>query len=181
MPVTRPEGRTPADNATCRSVFIIGPDKKIKATLTYPMSTGRNFDEILRLGRFLSTHGDQEGGHAGELASRAMTCSSCRPCPTRRRKRPILMDGSRRCRTSASFPSRSRGGRTVLLTCQLTARFILAERRVCRGRYRLRRGRASRPSRGGRLAYAALVCRARGARARRHHDHARRIRPGRSI
>ncbi|MGH9338141.1 MAG: peroxiredoxin [Acidobacteriota bacterium] len=42
-------GRTPADNATARSVFIIGPDKKIKATLTYPMSTGRNFDEILRL------------------------------------------------------------------------------------------------------------------------------------
>jgi thioredoxin-dependent peroxiredoxin len=43
------EGRTPADNATARSVFIIGPDKKIKATLTYPMSTGRNFDEILRV------------------------------------------------------------------------------------------------------------------------------------
>ena len=43
------EGRTPADNATARSVFIIGPDKKIKATLTYPMSTGRNFTEILRL------------------------------------------------------------------------------------------------------------------------------------
>jgi alkyl hydroperoxide reductase subunit AhpC len=43
------EGRTPANNATCRSVFIIGPDKKIKATLTYPMSTGRNFDEVLRL------------------------------------------------------------------------------------------------------------------------------------
>ena len=42
-------GRTPADNATARSVFIIGPDKKIKAMLTYPMSTGRNFDEILRL------------------------------------------------------------------------------------------------------------------------------------
>ena len=42
-------GRTAADNATARSVFIIGPDKKIKATLTYPMSTGRNFDEILRL------------------------------------------------------------------------------------------------------------------------------------
>ena len=37
------EGRTPADNATARSVFLIGPDKKIKATLTYPMSTGRNF------------------------------------------------------------------------------------------------------------------------------------------
>ena len=43
------EGRTPMDNATARSVFVIGPDKKIKATLTYPMSTGRNFAEILRL------------------------------------------------------------------------------------------------------------------------------------
>jgi alkyl hydroperoxide reductase subunit AhpC len=43
------EGRTAADNQTARSVFIIGPDKKVKATLTYPMSTGRNFDEILRL------------------------------------------------------------------------------------------------------------------------------------
>ena len=43
------EGRTAANNATARSVFLIGPDKKIKATLTYPMSTGRNFDEILRL------------------------------------------------------------------------------------------------------------------------------------
>ncbi len=42
-------GRTPMDNATARSVFIIGPDKRIKATLTYPMSTGRNFAEILRL------------------------------------------------------------------------------------------------------------------------------------
>jgi alkyl hydroperoxide reductase subunit AhpC len=43
------EGRTAGTNATARSVFLIGPDKKIKATLTYPMSTGRNFDEILRL------------------------------------------------------------------------------------------------------------------------------------
>lgn len=43
------EGRTAVDNATVRSVFLIGPDKKIKATLTYPMSTGRNFDEVLRL------------------------------------------------------------------------------------------------------------------------------------
>ncbi len=43
------EGRTPMDNATARSVFVIGPDKRIKATLTYPMSTGRNFAEILRL------------------------------------------------------------------------------------------------------------------------------------
>ena len=43
------EGRTPMDNATARSVFVIGPDKKIKATITYPMSTGRNFNEVLRL------------------------------------------------------------------------------------------------------------------------------------
>ena len=42
------EQRCAADNATVRSVFIIGPDKKIKLMLTYPMSTGRNFDEILR-------------------------------------------------------------------------------------------------------------------------------------
>jgi len=46
---TTSQGRTPADNATVRSVFVIGPDKKIKAMLTYPMSTGRNFDEVLRL------------------------------------------------------------------------------------------------------------------------------------
>lgn len=43
------EGRTPADNATVRTVFVIGPDKKVKATIAYPMSTGRNFDEVLRL------------------------------------------------------------------------------------------------------------------------------------
>ena len=42
------EGRTPANNATVRTVYIIGPDKKIKLMLSYPMSTGRNFDEILR-------------------------------------------------------------------------------------------------------------------------------------
>jgi len=41
--------RTAADNATVRTVFIIGPDKKVKAMLIYPMSTGRNFDEVLRL------------------------------------------------------------------------------------------------------------------------------------
>jgi thioredoxin-dependent peroxiredoxin len=46
---TRSEGRTPADNATVRAVFVVGPDKKIKAMLTYPMSSGRNFDEVLRL------------------------------------------------------------------------------------------------------------------------------------
>jgi len=43
------EGRTAADNATVRTVFVIGPDKKIKLMLIYPMSTGRNFDEVLRV------------------------------------------------------------------------------------------------------------------------------------
>ena len=43
------EGRTPADNATVRTVFVIGPDKKMKLMLAYPMSTGRNFDEVLRV------------------------------------------------------------------------------------------------------------------------------------
>ena len=44
-----PAKRTPADNQTVRNVFVIGPDKKIKLVLVYPMSTGRNFDEILRV------------------------------------------------------------------------------------------------------------------------------------
>jgi alkyl hydroperoxide reductase subunit AhpC len=44
-----PTKRTPADNATVRTVFVIGPDKKIKMMLSYPMTTGRNFDEILRV------------------------------------------------------------------------------------------------------------------------------------
>jgi len=43
------EGRTPANNATVRTVFVIGPDKKVKLMLIYPMSTGRNFDEVLRV------------------------------------------------------------------------------------------------------------------------------------
>jgi thioredoxin-dependent peroxiredoxin len=43
------DGRTAADNATVRNVYVVGPDKKIKLVLSYPMSTGRNFDEVLRV------------------------------------------------------------------------------------------------------------------------------------
>src|SRR5436305_8663783 len=43
------KGRTAADNATVRNVYIVGPDKKLKLMITYPMSTGRNFDEVLRV------------------------------------------------------------------------------------------------------------------------------------
>ena len=47
--IGQPENRTAVNNATIRTVFLIGPDKKIKLTMAYPMSTGRNFDEILRI------------------------------------------------------------------------------------------------------------------------------------
>jgi len=46
---TTAEGRTPADNAAVRNVYVIGPDKQIKLVISYPMSTGRNFDEVLRV------------------------------------------------------------------------------------------------------------------------------------
>ena len=52
LPATAPdssEGRTAADNQTVRTVFVIGPDKKVKLSISYPMSTGRNFDELLRV------------------------------------------------------------------------------------------------------------------------------------
>src|SRR5688500_5657781 len=48
-PNATPGKRSAAENSTIRSVFVVGPDKKVKATLSYPMSTGRNFDEVLRL------------------------------------------------------------------------------------------------------------------------------------
>ncbi|MEM6681080.1 MAG: peroxiredoxin [Pseudomonadota bacterium] len=65
-----PDGRTPADSATVRSVFIIGPDKQLKLSMTYPMTVGRNFAEILRAldGLQTSTKGvaTPEGWQVGE-------------------------------------------------------------------------------------------------------------------
>ena len=62
------EGRTAADNATVRSVFVIGPDKRIKLILVHPLSTGRNFEDILRVIDSMSSP-RAPGWHPGELAS----------------------------------------------------------------------------------------------------------------
>ena len=84
---TTSQGRTPADNATVRSVFIIGPDKKVKAMLTYPMSTGRNFDEVLRLLDSCQLTSEAQGGDARELEAGRRTSSSSPRYPTTRRRR----------------------------------------------------------------------------------------------
>ena len=59
--------RTAADNQTVRNVFIIGPDKKIKLILVYPMTTGRNFDEVLRVIEFAAADRQAQGRDAGQL------------------------------------------------------------------------------------------------------------------
>ena len=65
-----PAKRTAADNQTVRNVFVIGPDKKIKLILVYPMTTGRNFDEVLRVIEFAPTHREAQGGDTCELEKR---------------------------------------------------------------------------------------------------------------
>ena len=62
--------RTAADNSTVRNVYVIGPDKKLKLMITYPMSTGRNFDEVLPRHRLPPAHRNRTVGDSGELAER---------------------------------------------------------------------------------------------------------------
>ena len=70
--------RTPADNQTVRNVFVIGPDKKVKLILVYPMSTGRNFDEVLRVIELFAAHGEASCLDPGAMEAR-------RGCDPRRR------------------------------------------------------------------------------------------------
>ena len=72
---TTSDGRTAANNATVRTVFLIGPDKKIKLMLAYPMSTGRNFDEVLRVLDSIQLTASQ-GRDSGELEVRRR-CDHC--------------------------------------------------------------------------------------------------------
>ena len=72
------EGRTAATNATVRTVFVIGPDKKIKLMLSYPMSTGPQLRRSAARPRFHAAHGQAQSGHAGELEARARMSSSRR-------------------------------------------------------------------------------------------------------
>ena len=88
-----------SDTMTVRSVFVIGPDKKVKLTLTYPASTGRNFDEILRVIDSLQLTAKHRVATPVELAARAKTSSSRRPSPTARRRSssPATSPSSRTC------------------------------------------------------------------------------------
>src|SRR5712692_4243494 len=88
------EGRTPADNATVRTVFIIGPDKKIKLQLSYPMSTGRNFDEVLRVLDSMQLTAKHKVATPVNW-KRVKRSSFCHQYPMTKRKPNILMAGNR--------------------------------------------------------------------------------------
>ena len=107
-----PADRTAADNQTVRNVFVIGPDKKVKLVLVYPMTTGRNFDEVLRVIDSLqltakhkvSTPVNWKNGEDVVIAGSVSDDQAREICPTA---------GSRRSRTSGSCRSRAELGRAT--------------------------------------------------------------------
>ena len=130
-----PLTRTPADNQTVRNVFIIGPDKKIKLVLVYPMTTGRNFAEILRVIDSLqmtakhrvATPADWKQGEDVIIAGSVTTT---------RRRRSIRRAGSRRSRTSGSCRSRSDGLASLRSNRSVTGIVRQHQTRGSRGRVR---------------------------------------------
>ena len=106
--------RTPAENQTVRNVFVVGPDKKVKLILVYPMTTGRNFDEVLRVIDSLqltakhkvATPAKWEQGDDVIIAGSVST--------TRPRRRPTRTAGSPRGPTSGSCRSRASSRRARL-------------------------------------------------------------------
>ena len=145
---TTSQGRTAADNATVRSVFVIGPDKKVKAMLTYPMSTGRNFDEVVRILDSLPAHGEAQGGHAGELEAGAGRHHRARRLRRGREEDVSRRAGSRPSPTCASSPSRSSrrmrraGGRPPGPPARVTMAMRLPDRAVELAEALLREARA---------------------------------------
>ena len=103
---TTSQGRTAANNATVRSVFVIGPDKKIKTMLTYPMSTGRNFDEVLRILELGAADREAPDRDAGQLEAGRRRHHRRRRCRTRRRSSAIRAGSARRSRICATCRSR---------------------------------------------------------------------------
>ena len=99
-----PSKRTPADNMTVRNVFVIGPDKKIKLILVYPMSTGRNFDEMLRVIDSLQLTAKYSVSTPVELEGRRRRDHRRRPSPTRTRRRSSRRAGRRSSRTCGVTP-----------------------------------------------------------------------------
>ena len=99
-----PAARTPADNQTVRNVFVIGPDKKIKLILVYPMTTGRNFDEVLRVIDSLQLTANHKVATPAQLEAGRRRDHLRARSPTTRPRRSSA-SGRSRSPTSASCPN----------------------------------------------------------------------------